>query len=132
MSASARTVLNPTTADLTKRNLMVTPSGEGAKLKLAKIRVDNLGYVKSHSGIMNDPVQLAALHNQLHLARSFASISEHEKCEAQKKKGGAKHELLNLAQIAKQNLANKSGDVSKITKKYICSLLLACYGKEVE
>ena len=69
---------------------------------------------------------------------SFTSCSllhlypKHEKREAQKKKDGAKHELLNLAQIAKQNLANKNGDVSKITKKYICSLLLACYGKEVE
>ena len=69
---------------------------------------------------------------------SFTSCSllhlypKHEKREAQKKKDGAKHELLNLAQIAKHNLANKNEDVSKITKKYICSLLLVCYGKEVE
>jgi hypothetical protein len=81
---------------------------------------------------MNDPARLAALENQLQLGQSFAYISEHERGEAMRKKEGTKHELLNLAPLAKDNLAKKNGDVSKITKKQICSLLLACYGIELD
>jgi hypothetical protein len=70
---------------------------------------------------MNDPERLAAVENQLQLGQSFASISEHKRGEAMRKKEGTKHELLNLAPLAKDNLAKKNRDVSKITKKQICS-----------
>ena len=82
---------------------------------------------------MNDPARLAALENQLQHGQSFASLSEHQRGEAMRKKKGKKHELLNLAPLAKDNrLAKKSGEVSKITKKQICSPILACYGIELD
>ena len=73
---------------------------------------------------MNDPARLAALENQLQHGQSFASLSEHQRGEAMRKKKGKKHELLNLAPLAKDNrLAKKSGEVSKITKKNKYALL---------
>ena len=73
---------------------------------------------------MNDPARLAALENQLQHGQSFASLSEHRRGEAMRKKKGKKHELLNLAPLAKDNrLAKKSGEVSKITKKNKYALL---------
>jgi len=121
MSASACIVMNPTVLDLSKRNIMLEVSGEGAKMRLSKRRLDNLGSIKSHSGLMNNPALLAALENQLQLGQSFASLSEHERVEAMRKKEGTKHELLNIAPLAKDNLAKKNGDVSKITKNMFSS-----------
>jgi len=52
--------------------------------------------------------------------------------EAMRKKKGKKHELLNLAPLAKDNrLAKKSGEVSKKTKTK-SSPILACYGIELD
>ena len=58
-------------------------------------------------------------------------MREHERAAAAaKKKQDKTSGLLLAAPGAKAKLALKGGDVSKLTKKDICSLLLACYGKQ--
>ena len=61
------------------------------------------------------------------LAKSVASIAEEEKRQARQKKTTATTELFALAPEAKKKLANKLGDVNKLTKKEISALLLVCY-----
>ena len=63
------------------------------------------------------------------LAAFIATIQEVDKLATRMKKISATTELLLLATDAKKNLAEKNGDVSKITKKEICSLMLSCYAK---
>ena len=66
------------------------------------------------------------------LARSLAMISEHERDAAAKKKQDKISGLLMASPGAEAKLVLKGGDVSKLTNKDICSILLACYGETVE
>ena len=43
----------PTERELTHGKIIRDTVGLGAQLKLAKRKLDNLGYIKSHSGIQN-------------------------------------------------------------------------------
>ena len=51
--------------------------------------------------------------------------------EAKKKKNPETSELIVNTPAAKAKLAEKCGDFTKITKRDICSLLLACFGGHV-
>ena len=59
------------------------------------------------------------------LARSLAMISEHERDAAAKNKQDKTSSLLLAIPGAKANIVLKGVDVSKLTKKDMCSLLIA-------
>ena len=120
-------ILAPTSLQLNKREIMRYAGGTGASMKMAARKLDQFGYIKSYSGLANDPARLSKLANQLMLAKSVASIAEEEKRQARQKKTTATTELFALAPEAKKKLANKLGDVNKLTKKEISALLLVCY-----
>jgi hypothetical protein len=48
-------IFNPTLLDLSVRELMKDAGGEGATLRTSQRTLDNMGYIKSHSGLANDP-----------------------------------------------------------------------------
>jgi hypothetical protein len=106
--------------------------GKGAMIKLVARKLDHLGSIKAHSGLVNEPSQMLKWQNQVDLAKSLVDIQEHDKKEAAKKMADESTMLVMLAGSAMEKLSQKSGDVSKITKKEICSILLACYGALVE
>ena len=62
----------PTERELTHGKIIRDTVGLGAQLNLAKRKLDNLGYIKSHSGIQNDKERLKRLKSQLTLATSLA------------------------------------------------------------
>jgi hypothetical protein len=84
---------------------MKDAGGEGASIRLAQRKLDNLGYIKAHSGLANDPKRLSRLQNQLDLAASLADISRIQEVIDQQKKKTERHDLLVLvpAAIAKFN-----------------------------
>ena len=51
----------PTERELTHGKIIRDTVGLGAQLKLAKKKLDNLGYIKSHSGIQNYKERLKRL-----------------------------------------------------------------------
>jgi hypothetical protein len=64
--------------DLTKQRIISFAGGHGSSMKLVKRKLDNLGYIKSFSGIQNDPDRLRWLKNKLELVDSLASIANAE------------------------------------------------------
>ena len=120
-------ILNPTYIQLNKRRIMCYAGGIGASMKMAARKLDHFGYIKSYSGIANDQAWLVKLANQLMLSKSVVSIVEEEKKQAHRKKTAATTELVALAPEEKRKLANKLGDATNITKKYIAALMLVCY-----
>ena len=74
VDATQASLLNPCAMDLNQRAIIECAGGDGARLKLAKRRLDNLGFYSSDCGIQNDPGRLDRLKNQLELSASLAEI----------------------------------------------------------
>ena len=68
-------VMQPSEEELTQGWIMKETVGTGAKLKLVKRKLDNLGYIKSESGIQNDEKCLKRLENQMQMAAALAEIN---------------------------------------------------------
>ena len=101
--------------------------GYGAKMKLLMRNMDNLGYIKSYGGVQNYPEKLHRLKNKLEFSQSLATISLLEHRDTNKAKESIYTELRALAPSAKYKLVVKGDDISKLTKKEICALLLAYF-----
>ena len=117
---------------MTKREIMRDSIGTGATMKLAARKLDNLGRIKAHSSMTNDESNLAKLKNQCLLAQSIAEIKTGDKAAAEEKKSKELRDLVMLAGPANSKLAAKNGDLTKITKREICAILLVYYGTRVE
>ena len=115
-----------------KRMILADASGDGATMKLSSRKLDALGIIKAHSVLVNSEVQLSKMENHTMLARSLAIISEHERDSAAKNKQDKTSGLLLAIPGAKAKIVLQGVDVSKLTKKDICSLMLVCYGETVE
>jgi hypothetical protein len=87
-----------------------------------------LGYVSGHSCFTNDTKALKRLGNRLQLAASLAEMRRFDKDQADKKRDEEQQEIRDRYPAAKQKLAEKNGDVSKITKKEILAILLVDHG----
>ena len=118
---------------LTKREIMRDAVGTGATMKLAARKLDSLGRIKAHSSMTNDESNLAKLKSHCMLAQSIAEIKAGDKAATEEKKPKELRDLLvMLAGPANSKLAAKNGDLTKITKREICAILLVYYGTSVE
>jgi hypothetical protein len=79
----------------------------------------------------NDEKKLNLLRNKLQLAASIAEISRMDKADAQSKKNAEREVKKKLAPAASAKLAEKQGDVSKLTKAEIVAILYYDYGDDV-
>ena len=86
VSSTQKGIIMPTKRELTHSRIIIDTVGLGAQLKLAKRKLDNLGYIKSHSGIQNDKERLKRLKSQLILAASLAEINVIKEIEKSDKK----------------------------------------------
>jgi hypothetical protein len=91
-----------------------------------------LAHVKSHSCVVNSNENLRKWENQTKLAESLAIIEAATKDAKENKKKTTEDALRALAPDAKVKLAEKNGEIEKLTKKHICSLLLVEYGTLVD
>jgi hypothetical protein len=106
--------------------MMQDAGDSGAKHKLSKHKLDAMGYVKSHSGIMNDDQRVKRLKNQAQLAESIAEIKCFENAAKEKKQGDMHVVQSQLAPAGVLKLVDRGGDVAKLTVKEILSILFAC------
>jgi hypothetical protein len=68
-------ICNPSKMDVSAHVLMQAAGGNGATMKLATRRLDNVGYIKAHSGLANGPLCLKRMNNYNTLAASMAEIT---------------------------------------------------------
>jgi hypothetical protein len=115
ISESNCLVLKTTKLTMMKREIMKEAGGDGATMKLSSCRLDHIGQVKLHSGLVKSKEALNAFKNQLTLANSVALIQELEKAAAAKKAADLAETFTSLAPTALVRLSEKNGDVSKLT-----------------
>ena len=75
MSKSQRSAIMPSREDLAANVIMRDTQGLGAQLKISKRKLDNLGFIKSHSGIQNSEERIKRLKSQLKLSETLAEIN---------------------------------------------------------
>jgi hypothetical protein len=57
ISNPQRDMLKPTSLELSKQEIMKYAGGHSATIKMAARKLDQLGYVKAHSGVANNSAQ---------------------------------------------------------------------------
>jgi hypothetical protein len=67
-------VFAPGEKDLSKSSIMSCALGDGANMKLAMRKLDNLGYIKSYGGVQNYPERLRRLKNKLQSLTTIALL----------------------------------------------------------
>ena len=78
-------IINLSDKHFARRELMRDAGGTRATTKLAKRKLDNLGYIKAHSGLENDLVRIGRMKRSAMLAESISHISRVEKEDAARK-----------------------------------------------
>jgi hypothetical protein len=91
-----------------------------------------LGYVKAHSGVVNNLPRFKKLVNQLQLADSLAPIERLDTAAAKKKKDKSFTKCLIMVPMVVAKLAEKGGGMNKLTKKHICALLFIYFLAEMD
>jgi hypothetical protein len=132
MTADQKKLLDPTPQDLTIRALMLDAGGAGAQKKLAKRKLDALGYIKAHSGIQNDPERIKRLKDTAELAASIAEVKRADAAEKKAKKIKTTGGLLDEAPAAAEKLKSKGGDPAKLKMKDIKAIALKYFGEELK
>jgi hypothetical protein len=110
-------LFNPTLLDLLVRELMKDAGGVGATLRTAQRKLDNFGYIKSHSGLANDPERLERMRNQVDLTASFADIHNVQARDDQQKKKAEQRGLLDLVRAAIVKFNAKGRDATKLNSQ---------------
>ena len=131
MDKGQHILFNPSQMDLSVRELMRDAGGDGATIRMAQRKLDNLGYIKAHSGLANDDRRMKRLQNAAELAASMAEIAVVQATAEKNKKTTERHDLLKLVPDAIVKFNEKGRDVSKLTKNEITALLMGCYGIDV-
>jgi hypothetical protein len=112
-----------------KRNILKETFGSSAKMKIPKRTLDQFALIKSHSGIVNSESNLNRMKNQMMLAKSLGEIEEADQQIKKTKIMVAEEMLKEKAPGALTKLSSsKKGDVGKLYKGEICSLIFALYG----
>jgi hypothetical protein len=132
-----RGILKTTHETTPTRREIMKDVGEGAVKKLAARRIDTIGTIKPHSGVVKHEERLAKYVNKVEMTKSIAGIETIERAATLKKKKKKKKKdstraLIQMSGDARTKLAAKNGDVSKITKKEISAMLLPYYGISVD
>lgn len=101
-------------------------------MKLPKRTLDQYALIKSHSGIVNSESNLMRMKNQMMMAKSLGEIEVANR-EIKETKLTRAHEMLKeKAPIALEKLSKKKGDVCKLYKGEMCSLLFVFYREYIE
>ena len=66
--------IRPTDDDLRKFRILADAGGQGAILKIAKRKLDRLGYIRGHRSFLTDPDRMTRVENMLRLVTSIYEI----------------------------------------------------------
>ena len=132
MTSDQRMLLNPTLHDLTLRAIMRDSGGNGALRKLARRKLDNVGDIKAHCGIQNNPERIRQLSAARELSASITEIARKEHESATAKKVKASGDLLAEAPAAAAKLKFKQGNANKLKKVEIVAVALKYFAVELK
>ena len=104
-------------ASTIKRKFMRDSGGLNETMKLAARNLDQMGYIKSHSGIVNSSKRLVNTRNQMYMPRSLDEIRAIETNDTVDKKKIYTESTIIIAPSANIQLISRSGDVMNIYKK---------------
>ena len=108
-----------------KRSILKDAFGAGAKQRLAKRKLDSLGMVKAHCGLMNSKESLESYERLATMTASVAAIQANKTNDKELKQKAMKEELTGMIDDAVRNIVKHRGNLQKkaITKKQIASVL---------
>jgi hypothetical protein len=112
-----------TASDLSKRAIMKGCAGNGATLNLATRKLNQTGYVQHNCGLANTEVKVRKLKKALQLSQSMATITNGQSSEISQQRVEKQLEYRTLAPVALEKLKGKNGELNKITKNKILSIM---------
>ena len=113
-----------------KRHIIEDTSGKHATTKIARRKLDAIGNIKSHGGLVNDPESIIKLENRLQLAESISFITVKDKTDKEKKSNKEYGDLVEIAPKAFKKLFDT--EPKKLTKKELRSVLLCSYNVDLK
>jgi hypothetical protein len=108
---------------LSRRAIMKYCAGNGATLNLAARKLNQTGYMQRHCGLVNTEVKVRKLKNALQLSQSMATITNGQCSERAQQRVENQLEYRTLAPVALEKLKGKNGELNKITKNEILSIM---------
>jgi hypothetical protein len=112
-----------TAPDLSKRAIMKDYAGNGATLNLSARKLNQNGCVQRHCGLVNTDMKVSKLKNALQLSQSTATITNGQCSESAQQRVEKQLEYRTLAPVALEKLKGKNGELNKITKNAILSIM---------
>jgi hypothetical protein len=95
----------------------------GATLNLAARKLNQTGYVQRHCGLVNTEVKVRKLKNALQISQSMATITNGQCSDRAQQRVEKQLEYRTLAPVALEKLKGKNGELNKITKNEILSIM---------
>ena len=102
--------------------IMVAAGGSEGTINQPKRKFDAVIGIRGHSCFMNDEKDLKLMTGQLDLAESIAEYTRANVPAKKSKKEAKVSGLFDLGPTTLLKLREKSGDVTKITKKEMCAI----------
>jgi hypothetical protein len=105
--------------------------GDGATKRLAKRKLDAVGYVNAHSCYANSDARLKRFRAAAQLAASLAEISRTQQADSAAKKAGESDKLKTVAPAALKKLRSKQMLFEKLTINELRSLAYEYYNQTI-
>jgi hypothetical protein len=112
-----------TDPDLSTRAIMKECAGNGATLKFAVRKLNQIGYVQRHCRLVNIGVKVRKLKSALQLSQSMATITNGQSSERAQHIVEKQLEYRTLAPVALEKLKGQNWELNKITKNEILSVM---------
>jgi hypothetical protein len=112
-----------TAPDLSKRAITTECAGNGATLNLAARKLNQTGYVQRHCGLISTEMKVRKLKNTLQLSQSMATLTKGQSSERSQQRVENQREYRILAPVALEKLKGKNGELNKITRNEILSII---------
>ncbi len=122
-----RQLLERSSHDLIFGNIMKEVGLDGGTEKMAKRKLDALGYIKAESGFANDEKRMKRLEEQLRLGQSLEEIKVAEESVLKEKKKAEQQEKGAILSGALEKLAKNDYDPKTLVKKEISAILYMRY-----
>jgi hypothetical protein len=124
-------ILEPSSKQLSRRDIMKFAGGHGATIKIARRKLDQFAAVKSQCFLANDDRRLQSMANRLQLAASISFISRGQDAITKKKKRDTYTEQVTIAPTALLKMGDNR-DIKKLSKKEMSSVLCLYYSIEMD
>lgn len=130
MSADQLMMMDPSPEDLTIREILKDAGGDGATKKLAKRKLDSVGFINAHCCHANSESRTAELKQSVELAASMAAVKHAEHNEKKKKQETATATVSEMAPAALRKLHAKNMAFTELTVKELQSISVVCFKKD--